>query len=225
MLSLVYRPVLSTGSLAGLYLSSIPLLPSSRQNQRDAVIFPAGQREKQQSRWRASNTGQFLGGITEVIGFMAGGISRLLRGFAHTHTQTVFPRTDAHIHTSTHLLFLLQFSVLCHAARQRPLICHFLLSSMGKRCSQMSWQAGQANKHTYTQTCIDTNSRELPLTAKNNDLQDRMCISAGVPACKKKRKNHELQPSNAKNMIHEISIVPPSSVRRRYPCHLIKRQS
>ena len=39
----------------------------------------------------------------------------------------------------------------------------------------MSWQASQANKQTYTQTCRGQDSCELPLTTKkikNTALQD-----------------------------------------------------
>lgn len=44
----------------------------------------------------------------------------------------------------------------------------------------MSWQANQANKHTYTHTHTDVDIHEKPLMARQG-LDVTMCISTGNP--------------------------------------------
>lgn len=101
----------------------------------------------------------------------------------------------------------------------------------------MSWQANQANKHTYTHTHTDVDIHEKPLMARQG-LDVTMCISTGnpwmpfqnlQPAKTSTKSQPATRPTSGSSALHNLWIAkarttPPASAPQWCRCHQIKRQ-
>lgn len=76
----------------------------------------------------------------------------------------------------------------------------------------MSWQANQANKHTYTHTHTDVDIHEKPLMARQG-LDVTMCISTGnpwmpfqnlQPAKTSTKSQHATRPTSGSSALHNL---------------------
>lgn len=101
----------------------------------------------------------------------------------------------------------------------------------------MSWQANQANKHTYTHTHTDVDIHEKPLMARQG-VDVTMCISTGnpwmpfqnlQPAKTSTKSQPAIRPTSSSSALHNLWIAkarttPPASAPQWCRCHQIKRQ-